>query len=265
LPCIVNKRLDSPLAHRRNNARRLVVATLLATAAWTFFLTHSRWLFSGDEPVTKRRPDPIDVQLVELPQPQPQSQQAAASNSVSAKPRQATSRPPARPVTRQPRVVERQPEVAHPPPEKRDIARPTPQPAPETAQQTPASPPATPAQPVQTADARPAASNASSSAAEQPTPGHSDAPASGPARVVAQPLPELPDDLREEGYQFVAMARFVIHADGTFDVQLIKPTPNPRLNQLLIVTLRKWRFAPATESGHPVESHQDVRVHFNVN
>jgi periplasmic protein TonB len=255
----VNKLLESPVAHRRKNARRLAVATLLATSAWTFFLAHSRWLFSGDEPVAKRRPDPIDVQLVELPQAQPQ--QAAAANSVTAKPREATSRPPARPATRQPRVVQHQPEVVHPAPEKRDIAPPAPQPAPETAQQTPPPPLAAPAQPAQTA----AASNASSSSAAQPTAGHSDAPASGPARVVTQPLPELPDDLREEGYQFVAVARFVIHADATFDVQLIKPTPNPRLNQLLIITLHKWQFTPATESGHPVESHQDVRVHFNVN
>ncbi|WP_018443856.1 energy transducer TonB [Trinickia symbiotica] len=98
--------------------------------------------------------------------------------------------------------------------------------------------------------------------AQQSTEGHSDA--SGPARVVAQPLPDLPDDLREDGYQFVAVARFVIHANGAFDVELIKPTPNPRLNQILIATLHRWRFLPATEAGHPVESRQEVRVHFNV-
>jgi protein TonB len=85
------------------------------------------------------------------------------------------------------------------------------------------------------------------------------------ARAIAQPLPELPDDLREQAYQTVATARFVIHADGSVDVELLKPTPNPRLNQLLLEALRKWRFFPALQSGRPVESRQDVRVHFNVN
>ena len=77
-------------------------------------------------------------------------------------------------------------------------------------------------------------------------------------------MPQLPDDLREDGYQFIAIAHFTIHADGTFDVKLVKPTPNPRLNQILMATLHEWRFVPATEAGRPIESHQDVRVHFNV-
>jgi len=84
-------------------------------------------------------------------------------------------------------------------------------------------------------------------------------------RLLAQPLPDVPDDLREQGYQAVAVARFAIHADGTFDVDLVKPTQNPRLNQLLLARLRQWRFFPAIENGRPIESHQDVRVHFNVN
>ncbi len=108
------------------------------------------------------------------------------------------------------------------------------------------------------------ASTASPPAAQQSVSGNSDTQASVPARLVAQPLPELPDDLREEGYRFVAVVRFIIHTDGTFDIDLIKPTPNPRLNQILIATLHRWRFVPAIEGGHPVESHQDVRVHFNV-
>ncbi|WP_236070022.1 energy transducer TonB [Paraburkholderia nemoris] len=84
------------------------------------------------------------------------------------------------------------------------------------------------------------------------------------AHAIAQPLPELPDDLRDQAYQTVATARFAIHVDGSVDVELIKPTANPRLNQILLETLRKWRFFPAMQAGHPVESRQDIRVHFNV-
>jgi protein TonB len=57
----------------------------------------------------------------------------------------------------------------------------------------------------------------------------------------------------------------MIHADGSVDVELVKPTPIPRLNQILLEALRKWRFFPAMQTGHPVESRQDIRVHFNVN
>ncbi|MFB9122865.1 TonB family protein [Paraburkholderia dipogonis] len=89
-------------------------------------------------------------------------------------------------------------------------------------------------------------------------------PSDTAARSIAQPLPELPDDLREQAYQTIATARFVIHVDGSVDVELLKPTQNPRLNQLLLEALRKWRFFPALQGDRPIESKQDVRVHFNV-
>lgn len=90
------------------------------------------------------------------------------------------------------------------------------------------------------------------------------APSDSAAHSIAQPLPELPDDLREQSYEAVALARFVIHVDGSVGVELIKPTPIPRLNQILLDTLRKWRFFPAMQGGHPVESIQEIRVRFNV-
>jgi protein TonB len=89
-------------------------------------------------------------------------------------------------------------------------------------------------------------------------------PSTQAAQLLSQPLPALPDDLREQAYQAVALARFVIHADATFDVELIKPTPYPRLNAILLDALRKWRFTPATENGRPVQSQQQVRVRFDV-
>jgi protein TonB len=84
------------------------------------------------------------------------------------------------------------------------------------------------------------------------------------ARAIVQPLPEIPDDLRELAYHAIALARFTIHPDGSADVELVQPTQNPRLNQLLLASLHNWRFFPATENGKPVESHQDVRVHLVV-
>ncbi len=79
-----------------------------------------------------------------------------------------------------------------------------------------------------------------------------------------QPLPEIPDDLRAYAYRAFALARFTIHVDGSVDVALIKPTPHPRLNQLLMETLKSWRFSPALKDGRAIESEQDIRVHFNI-
>jgi protein TonB len=260
LPYIVNRQLTLHSEQRRSRFR-LATATLLATAVWAFFLAHSPWLFSGAEPVA-RRPDPMDVRILELPQPE----QDAASKNQNAKRQEATPHATVRPAPTPPRSAPRRPDFARPAPLKTESPL-APSRSPQTVEQTqpPLSPqPPAPTRPAETADTQPKPSNAPPPIAQQSAPGNSDTPSSAPARLLSQPLPELPDDLREEGYQFVAVARFVIHADGTFDVQLIKPTPSPRLNQILMQTLRKWRFVPATEAGHSVETHQDVRVHFNV-
>ncbi|HEY0294772.1 MAG TPA: energy transducer TonB [Bordetella sp.] len=87
----------------------------------------------------------------------------------------------------------------------------------------------------------------------------------GPARAILQPLPALPDDLRQEAFQAVARVRLSIHPDGSVSVELLDPTRNPRLNQILLNTLAKWRFFPAMKDGHAIESSQEIRVHFNVN
>ncbi|MDE1144763.1 energy transducer TonB [Paraburkholderia tropica] len=84
------------------------------------------------------------------------------------------------------------------------------------------------------------------------------------AHPLVQPLPEIPDDLRAYAYRAIALARFTIHVDGSVDVALIKPTPNPRLNQLLMESLKSWRFSPALKDGRAIESEQDIRVHFNI-
>ena len=84
------------------------------------------------------------------------------------------------------------------------------------------------------------------------------------AQVLDKPLPKIPDDLREQAFSVAAMARFRIAADGTATVELATPTPNPRLNRLLLDTLKNWKFFPAMKDGKPVASVQDIRVQFEV-
>ena len=84
------------------------------------------------------------------------------------------------------------------------------------------------------------------------------------ARAIDQPVPVIPDDLREEALSALAVARFHVAADGTATVELVRPTRNPRLNQLLLDTLSRWRFFPAVKDGRPVASTEDLPISVEV-
>ena len=62
----------------------------------------------------------------------------------------------------------------------------------------------------------------------------------------------------------VAIARSRVAANGTAQVDLLEPTNDPRLNRLLLDTLKTWPFFPALEHGNPVESSIDIRVPITV-
>jgi len=84
------------------------------------------------------------------------------------------------------------------------------------------------------------------------------------AWATVRPMPEIPDDLREELFNSVALARFNIAVDGSVKVELARPTPNPHLNRVLLDSLRKWRFIPAIKNGKPVASTEEIIVKIQV-
>jgi protein TonB len=84
------------------------------------------------------------------------------------------------------------------------------------------------------------------------------------ARAIYAPKPVIPDSLRDEVFQTVAVARFKVTYDGQVDVTLIQPTESPELNQLLLDTLKQWRFFPAMKSGVAVNSEFDLRIPVSV-
>ncbi len=87
---------------------------------------------------------------------------------------------------------------------------------------------------------------------------------SGGAHAIFAPKPVIPDDLRENAMSVVAVARFTVNADGDVKVALLKATPNPRLNQILLDTLAKWQFFPAVRNGEPVDSTIDIQIPITV-
>jgi protein TonB len=97
----------------------------------------------------------------------------------------------------------------------------------------------------------------------------SDAPAtnlasSSGAQAIVRPMPQIPDELRQDALSTSAIARFHVATDGTATVELVKPTPNPRLNRLLLDTLKNWRFFSAMKDGKPVDSTQEISIKVNV-
>lgn len=90
-------------------------------------------------------------------------------------------------------------------------------------------------------------------------------PGTSGAQPIVQPLPQIPEDLRQDALSTLAVARFRVAADGTATVELIKPTPNPRLNRLLLDTLKNWRFFPAMKDGKPVASTKEIVIKVDVN
>ncbi|HZO83420.1 MAG TPA: TonB family protein [Candidatus Binataceae bacterium] len=84
--------------------------------------------------------------------------------------------------------------------------------------------------------------------------------ASEGAQALYTPLPEIPADLRSNPLNTIAVARFTVASDGSATVALVKATPYPELNDLLLRTLRRWRFSPALKDGKPVASNFEVRI-----
>jgi protein TonB len=86
----------------------------------------------------------------------------------------------------------------------------------------------------------------------------------GGARAIYAPHPVIPDSLREDAFQTVAVARFKVTYDGQVQVTLVTPTESPQLNELLLETLKQWRFFPAMKSGVAVDSQFDLRIPISV-
>jgi periplasmic protein TonB len=87
---------------------------------------------------------------------------------------------------------------------------------------------------------------------------------SGGARAIYAPVPKIPDDLREDAINTVAVAHFTVTYDGKVTVALVQPTLYPQLNQILIDTLNQWQFFPAMKNGVAISSEFDVRIPISV-
>jgi periplasmic protein TonB len=86
---------------------------------------------------------------------------------------------------------------------------------------------------------------------------------SGPRPVYA-PVPSIPDDLRDEVMQATAVVRFHVSRDGQASVALVTSTDYSELDDLILETLRQWRFAPAVHNGVKIDSDAEIRLLVSV-
>ena len=84
------------------------------------------------------------------------------------------------------------------------------------------------------------------------------------ARAIYAPIPKIPDELREDTFETVAVAHFKVSYEGVVEVSLATPTSSPRLNEILIDTLKRWRFSPAIKNGIAIDSEFEVRIPITV-
>jgi protein TonB len=139
------------------------------------------------------------------------------------------------------------------------VAKTTPPPSPSAPTKTNAAPaPATVAAKTGAPGTAPAGTGAS--AGNETGAGGTLGSASGGAQAIYAPIPKIPDDLRADVFHAEAVARFQVLPDGTSQVVLVRPTPNPRLNYLLLETLKQWRFFPAVRGGKAVASMVEIRI-----
>jgi protein TonB len=82
--------------------------------------------------------------------------------------------------------------------------------------------------------------------------------------VVYAPAPSIPDDMRDEVMQAIAIARFEVSRDGTAKVSLLSATNYSELDDIILDTLRQWRFKPAMKNGVAIDSVADVRLLITV-
>jgi protein TonB len=85
----------------------------------------------------------------------------------------------------------------------------------------------------------------------------------GPEAIYA-PVPSIPNDMRDEVLEAEAIARFRVSHDGNATVSLAKPTDFSRLNDIILETLRTWRFHPASRNGVAIDSDAEVRLLITV-
>ncbi len=86
-----------------------------------------------------------------------------------------------------------------------------------------------------------------------------------PPIPIFNPMPVIPTDLRTHRYSTSVRVEFFVNKDATFTAKLFSSTGYDELDRVVIDTLKKWKFSPATMDGQPVNGTLKLRIQFSVN
>lgn len=78
------------------------------------------------------------------------------------------------------------------------------------------------------------------------------------------PEPEIPSSMQEESFQRACLARFHIDQTGKPEVKLLSTSGSDEVDEIVLETLKRWRFSPATLDGKPVESTRRIKVELEI-
>lgn len=78
------------------------------------------------------------------------------------------------------------------------------------------------------------------------------------------PQPTIPSELCESCHQTSCVVRFVIQDSGRFTVRMVRSCGSEEVDDMVITTLRRWKFKPAQLNGKAVKSTRKVRVEFVI-
>jgi TonB family protein len=78
------------------------------------------------------------------------------------------------------------------------------------------------------------------------------------------PAPVIPAYLRDQMLKASVVIEFTVTAAGQASPRLLSSSGNEELDAIALGTVRKWRFAPAEQEHHPMDSKTRLRIMFEV-
>lgn len=84
------------------------------------------------------------------------------------------------------------------------------------------------------------------------------------ACVLENPKPEIPSEMKSEAFKTTCTCRFHIEPTGKFEVKLLEGTHNEEIDRIVVATLKKWKFKPASVDGNPVASTRKLKIELEI-
>lgn len=83
-----------------------------------------------------------------------------------------------------------------------------------------------------------------------------------PPKVVHQPAPDFPAELRRRKTEGSVHVLFIVDRSGRVESPIVQKSSHPALEQPALQAVRRWRFEPGRRQGQPVPFRMRVPISF---